>query len=561
MVAVSALQSLKLYVAGLGGHAAGNEESLVTNVRSRFNRKYLNMDRPGILAKAYVFSCEPIVRYLEASLSTGQLKGFGRTALGLHVYEIYKIAVQRTRIGKKFAGVTDDDEQWASVEASLMGLVLGHIAEAPKCDGDEVYTRDWKPPLASRRPWWSGRRCVSVFFLLLGLLVFQVRYILSIGRSRFYVTMLSIVLTVISVVYWIFGPTHLPSLMLAAAETVQEFYQEDDGAESEASTASAASTAPPWPLPAESPSVQPDPAVSQLTAEMAELKQMISSLGASPARPSGVPDPAASSAAPAAPTLPSVGYDSAPMSALMSFANNIVPEGPISQTGLRQVSLQQAIPPGAAPSRLQAGAPAFMPASGTGAAPSAAPVQSGQLGWNLAASGERAARQARLLLQSYNNWEGRRATNPHWGINFYQDVARVEAEQSLEQDLLRVLRSYGYLGPSSMGAPRYGLREELQAIIDRGAPPLGTGYAVPAAGAQAPFGVGEPEVRWESQLPPELQRGAAEIYRSIRAGGVANMREWLNTEYPGSRDAMNHEWVSLWDVHRDRLRRCQRALL
>ncbi len=52
--------------------------------------------------------------------------------------------------------------------------------------------------------------------------------------------------------------------------------------------------------------------------------------------------------------------------------------------------------------------------------------------------------------------------------------------------------------------------------------------------------------RWDSQLPPELPRGAPEIYRSLRAESSVNIRDWLSQNYPGQKDAKNSEWIDLW---------------
>ena len=113
--------------------------------------------------------------------------------------------------------------------------------------------------------------------------------------------------------------------------------------------------------------------------------------------------------------------------------------------------------------------------------------------------------------------------------------------------MMRVLRAHGHVGPSTVGAPRPGLREDLMAMRDRGGPALGAGVgpSMPGQGSDAQ-GAPDHGQRWDSQLPPELPRGAPEIYRSLRAESSVNVRDWLSQNYPGQKDAKNSEWIDLW---------------
>lgn len=43
----------------------------------------------------------------------------------------------------------------------------------------------------------------------------------------------------------------------------------------------------------------------------------------------------------------------------------------------------------------------------------------------------------------------------------------------------------------------------------------------------------DPEnMSWHLRLPPDLQRAAPELYRNIRAEGVASVRQWVNDQHP-----------------------------
>ena len=59
MVAESVLQAVRVFTAGLGGTPAGNEESLIINVRSRFNTKFSGFENDHVAVAAFVFAVEP----------------------------------------------------------------------------------------------------------------------------------------------------------------------------------------------------------------------------------------------------------------------------------------------------------------------------------------------------------------------------------------------------------------------------------------------------------------------------------------------------------------------
>ena len=123
----------------------------------------------------------------------------------------------------------------------------------------------------------------------------------------------------------------------------------------------------------------------------------------------------------------------------------------------------------------------------------------------------------------------------------------MDGEQPLEPDVMLVLRTAGYVGAHTVGAPKDNLKDRLSAIRDAGQALAGTGgFAPPPPGLAGPFppapqpaAGGLDTNRWASGLPADLQRGAPEIYRNMRAEGVGNIREWLNMRYAGTKSNSN----------------------
>ncbi len=130
MVAQATVQALKLYIAGIPATPIGHEDSLIACVRRRFNAKYLHSDRTSVLINIFVFGVRPLLNYLTACTSTSYVASQGRTAVGLRLYELFKVATARTRIPKRFAAVTDDDDCWAQVEAGVALLMKGNSGRA-----------------------------------------------------------------------------------------------------------------------------------------------------------------------------------------------------------------------------------------------------------------------------------------------------------------------------------------------------------------------------------------------------------------------------------------------
>ncbi len=89
----------------------------------------------------------------------------------------------------------------------------------------------------------------------------------------------------------------------------------------------------------------------------------------------------------------------------------------------------------------------------------------------------------------------------------------------------------------------------LEAARDVGACPMGTeGFPTAPPGLDDTMTFGADDTRWQSSLPPDLQRAAPEIYRAMRSEGVANIREWIAGRYAGDKSDKNPEWIDMWNT-------------
>jgi len=109
-----------------------------------------------------------------------------------------------------------------------------------------------------------------------------------------------------------------------------------------------------------------------------------------------------------------------------------------------------------------------------------------------------------------------------------------------------VLRAFGYIGGTTVTAPRADALErsqkELESKATLGQAPGGKAQScMPLEGLEDQ---GDAQ-RWVRALPPNLRRAAREIYRSIRASGRLSVNEWVSIEYKGNRVA-DPTWPLLW---------------
>ncbi len=242
------------------------------------------------------------------------------------------------------------------------------------------------------------------------------------------------------------------------------------------------------------------------------------------------------------------------MQALLNFANDTPASGPISNVAARQGMSPGGLGPASAmqpPAQQghEATPPPLSPKL-VFAAPATAPTTAATAaGWNPLLNPGRAAEQAKAILQKLVQWSTQKSLNPWWGVQFWQDVARMEVTEPMEPDLMRALRGQGYQGAHTLGAPRDELKTILERFRDGGNALLGSGGfpgAPPGMGDAMEFSMSDD--RWQQGLPPDMTRAAPDIYRMCRAEGVSNMREWLSGRYKGERSQKNPEWTDLWNA-------------
>ena len=499
-------------------------------VRSRLNGKFANMNSPSVITNAFIAGVEPLLKYLIGATSRAYVTSQGKTAVALHTYELFKIVAQRTRLSKRYADVIDYDDNWVAVESGLALSLAGERVAAPPLEsGADPLIAEWELPVAVTCAWWAGRRVFSVLLGLSAPVIFQLRGFLLNGRYKLYVSVASFCFLVLSLVFWRYGPDILPGCVIVG----QPLDALDDGTRSEVSETQESPSTPARIVEASaSAESAPSAAIDKLTSEMMQLRSMMLAMSptaretAARLEPQTVVAPSGEEA------------QSAQLAALLNFATNQQAQGPISGTAAQHWGAQGMAPPG-----LSAAAPVFTPGP-LPAHPSHAEGKGG--GYNPFLAGAQLAKQVDDLCHSLATWEAQKSLNGLWGVHFWQDVTKYDTIVPLAPELRTVLMSHGYVGPGSLGTPRPGLRAALCTLKDKSTPQMGTGVTgLPGFGEPAPPAQQEND-RWEYGLAPDLQRGAPEIYRSMRSEGVANMREWVNLNYKGDREATCAEWVDLW---------------
>lgn len=140
--------------------------------------------------------------------------------------------------------------------------------------------------------------------------------------------------------------------------------------------------------------------------------------------------------------------------------------------------------------------------------------------------------QAGRLKEALNKAYGMQAMVSSWASLFWQAVKNEADIYGLEPLINKSLQAHGYIGPGTIGPPRYEeLKKQLQEIETLGGPHSSTGGMLlrPSNDLE----VHDPEqLTWHLRLPPDLQRAAPELYRNIRAEGVSSVRQWVNDQHP-----------------------------
>ena len=133
-------------------------------------------------------------------------------------------------------------------------------------------------------------------------------------------------------------------------------------------------------------------------------------------------------------------------------------------------------------------------------------------------------------------------TNPSWPRAFWAEVDRMAP---VEPQLVTVLSGHGYIGAGSISAPRVDtLLAELERLKSESVPPHGSAAAHLQPAYAAGSTLDAQMSRWDVRLPADMKRAGPEIYKNMRASGVANVREWIRQNYKGSESAPL--WTDLW---------------
>ena len=200
MAPSSVVSALRLYVSGLGGTPADNEPTLIREVRSRFNANYADIKEIESLTTVFIYAVEPVVRYLEDSLTAAVWAQTDAVSQALHVFECYSRIIARTRIGKRFIPVTENAGPWGKVEQAIKVMKRGVPLQQPRLAAAVPASA----PVASATlvavsPWYLSKPFLVAALWLLAWLIFQLRTLFVLGRYKFYLALISTLFVVLGV--------------------------------------------------------------------------------------------------------------------------------------------------------------------------------------------------------------------------------------------------------------------------------------------------------------------------------------------------------------------------
>ncbi len=520
-------QTLALAVSARGGTPGGNEDALITTVRQRLN----GADAPRwqaseIVLRAWLLhGVAPLVGYLKTCHT--DVATWPPVFLGDYVFELLKVVAYLARIMKRYAVIIDASSHRAVLERGLTAVVQGSDPTPPPGASKPPSSE----PAHTKGPWWNANWLIS---LTIGVLVCLWMWYGSglpvSGRHRVQAFGAGVVLFCGAFGYRRYGRTREGF----ARDPIAVKDDDDESvAASEAAGLEVVSV----------PSLARD---TDLVKEMAYIREELAALsGTWRARnkslrscqglppmaastdatritqsPSPAPAAAFGSAAPPAPPagthLPSATATASQrreFDTLQAFGAGYQPPGPVSWTGAATLAQQ----PGVAQTspRLPAG---FQAAAGAPPGLPALPI------WD-DSQRQRTASQAAQLLTGFAFFKSNEALDAHWASRFWSWVAS-SLGAALTSELQALLTGHGYIGDVSVSPPKDSFKKDLEAFRVTGAPLHGAGGAVPwAPAAMAAMQVPEQGVVGQHALPPDMKRGAPEIYRSLRAAGSSSTRD------------------------------------
>ncbi len=288
MAPLSVGQTFALAMSARGGHPAGNEATLIGDLRTRLSHPSAT-DSEVACRVALAHGLSLVVAYLQRSHADSS--SWDARYLGDYCYELMKIAVYRTRLMKKYAKLIDSDSQWALVEQALLRALSGTMPPAPVTAVSSPAT----PASAPTAFWWCSKLFIALDLLILAMLCFYFGPVLcDTGRCRLKYAALGTTFLGFTFVYILHGPSRADwarrGYFLTDSDEPEE--PDDDGADTESQPATersergaGAPSAPNAGLPEE---------IAQLRRDLDELK-----MSGSP-----VPAPVPADPSPAPPTAP-----------------------------------------------------------------------------------------------------------------------------------------------------------------------------------------------------------------------------------------------------------------
>jgi len=210
-------------------------------------------------------------------------------------------------------------------------------------------------------------------------------------------------------------------------------------------------------------------------------------------------------------------------------------------------------PPGLPPPPVPLSSPTWQPGPPGGLGPASSSTELPQFGQVPATfapltQGSADAPSAKAVREALVQASSTAHSDPYWARRFWTYVAGLENGGFLTSGTTAVLRAFGYIGATTVTAPRADALEKSLKELESKA----TLVQAPGGGAQSFMPTqgladhGEAQ-RWARTLPPDFRRAAPEIYRSIRASGKLSVKEWVSNEYKGNRET-DPTWQLLWST-------------
>eukprot|EP00438_Fugacium_kawagutii_P036017 Skav207006 [mRNA] locus=scaffold1554:6879:10419:- [translate_table: standard] len=155
--------------------------------------------------------------------------------------------------------------------------------------------------------------------------------------------------------------------------------------------------------------------------------------------------------------------------------------------------------------------------------------------------------QAARLRTALEKAAALQSTQPAWAQMFWQAVKNEVDLVGLQDKVKTLLVSHGYVGPSTLGPPRVEeLKKQFAELEVLGVTPHGLGGMQLQAPALAAVASDPEQMAWHLKLPADMQRAGPEIYRNIRAEGVASVRQWVNEQHTGLESRNTSQYQDLF---------------